>query len=50
MRILPVISLLIAALSPVPAGATWSIVAADSETQEIVVASATCVTGIDLKQ
>ena len=32
-----------------PAEATWSIVAADSETQEVVVASATCLTNFDLK-
>lgn len=36
-------------LAAQPAGATWSIVAADSETQEVVVASATCVANIDLK-
>ena len=39
----------LATLSALPAGATWSIVAADVETQEIVVASATCLTGFDLK-
>jgi hypothetical protein len=39
----------LAALAAQPAGATWSIVAADVETQEIVVASATCLTGFDLK-
>ena len=37
-------------LAATPAGATWSIVAADSETQEVVVASATCLTGFDLEQ
>lgn len=31
-----------------PADATWSIVAVDSETQEVAISSATCVTGIDL--
>jgi hypothetical protein len=31
-----------------PAVATWSIVAADVETQEVVYGSATCVTGLDL--
>jgi len=40
----------LAALAARPAGATWSIVAADAETQEIVVASATCLTGFDLKR
>ena len=45
------ISVVVAAtLAVPPAEATWSIVAADSETQEVVVASATCVTGIDLKR
>ncbi len=33
----------------VPAAATWSMVAADTETQEVAVASATCVTGFDLR-
>lgn len=32
-----------------PAEATWSIVAIDTETQEVAVGAATCVTGIDLK-
>lgn len=32
-----------------PVRATWSIVAADTETQEVGVGSATCVTGFDLK-
>ncbi|MEM9593675.1 MAG: DUF1028 domain-containing protein [Acidobacteriota bacterium] len=32
-----------------PAAATWSVVAVDTETMEVGVASATCVTGIDLK-
>ena len=41
---------LLITLISLPAGATWSIVATDSKTQEVVVASATCVTGIDLKQ
>jgi hypothetical protein len=40
MRTNTVVCLLIATLSPLPAGATWSVVATDSETQEIVVASA----------
>ena len=40
----------LAALAARPAGATWSIVAADAETQEVVVASATCLTGFDLKR
>jgi hypothetical protein len=35
-------------LLAVPAAATWSIVAADVETQEVVYGSATCVTGFDL--
>lgn len=33
-----------------PAFSTWSIVAADDETQEVAVGSATCVTGIDLRR
>lgn len=42
--------LLIALASVVsPAVATWSIVAADTETQEVSVGSATCVTNLDLK-
>jgi hypothetical protein len=44
------VGLLLAALAARPAGATWSIVAADAETQEIVVVSATCLTGFDLKR
>lgn len=32
-----------------PVAATWSIAVADTETQEVAVASATCVTGIDLR-
>jgi Family of unknown function (DUF1028) len=32
-----------------PAHATWSIVAVDTETQEVGVAAATCVTGLDLR-
>ena len=39
----------IAVLAAEPAGATWSIVAADSESQEVVVASATCLESFDLK-
>jgi hypothetical protein len=39
----------VAALVAQPAGATWSVVAADAETQEVVVASATCLTGFDLE-
>jgi hypothetical protein len=39
----------LAALAAQPAGATWSIVAADAETQEVVVASATCLTNFDLR-
>jgi hypothetical protein len=39
----------LAALAAQPAGATWSIVAADAETQEVVVASATCLTSYDLR-
>jgi hypothetical protein len=39
-----------AVLVAAPGEATWSVVAADSETQEIVVAAATCVTDIDLKR
>lgn len=37
------------ALLASPAAATWSIVAADAETQEVVVGSATCVANLDLK-
>ncbi len=48
MRHSSVIFLLLTIIA-VPASATWSIVAADSETQEIVVASATCVAGLDLR-
>lgn len=33
-----------------PSAATWSIVAADAETQEVVVASATCLPGINMKE
>ena len=32
-----------------PAEATWSIVASDSQTQEVAIGSATCVTAIDLR-
>ncbi|MEM7586378.1 MAG: DUF1028 domain-containing protein [Acidobacteriota bacterium] len=32
-----------------PAHATWSILAVDTETQEVAIGAATCVTGIDLK-
>ncbi len=46
---IPILGAMIA-LAATPAGATWSIVAADSETQEVVVASATCLTGFDLEQ
>ena len=41
---------LLVALSGTPALATWSVIAADTVTQEVVVASATCVTGIDLAE
>ena len=50
MRTIVIICLAIVVLVSTPAGATWSIVAADSETQEVVVASATCLTGFDLEQ
>lgn len=50
MRTIVLICLAIVFLATTPAGATWSIVAADSETQEVVVASATCLTGFDLEQ
>jgi hypothetical protein len=50
MRTIGLICLAIVILATTPAGATWSIVAADSETQEVVVASATCLTGFDLEQ
>ena len=43
-------AIVFAAFVAQPADATWSIVAADSETQEVVVASATCLTGWDLKR
>ena len=45
LSLLCALTLLVAA----PAAATWSIAAADTETQEVAVASATCVTGIDLR-
>lgn len=32
-----------------PARATWSVVAVDTETQEVAVAGATCLTGLDLR-
>ncbi|MEM8962434.1 MAG: DUF1028 domain-containing protein [Acidobacteriota bacterium] len=44
-----VVFLLALAVLATPAFATWSIVAVDTETQEVGVASATCVTNIDLK-
>lgn len=37
------------ALAP-PLAATWSVAITDSTTGEIAIGSATCVTGIDLKQ
>ncbi|MEX1311262.1 MAG: DUF1028 domain-containing protein [Candidatus Sulfomarinibacteraceae bacterium] len=50
MKITTPLACLLITLVPFSAGATWSIVATDSETQEVVVASATCLTGFDLKQ
>jgi len=50
MKITTPLACLLITLFPFSAGATWSIVATDSETQEVVVASATCLTGFDLKQ
>ena len=41
--------LLIACFLAAPTWATWSVVAVDTETLEVAIASATCVTGIDLK-
>ena len=49
MRTVVILLVLIVVMSAQPIGATWSIVAADSETQEVVVASATCVENLDLK-
>ncbi len=40
---------LLVTLAAQPTEATWSIVVADLETQEVIVASATCVTDLDLK-
>jgi len=50
MRTTTVLCCAMLLLVTAPAEATWSIVAADSETQEVVVASATCLTGFDLEQ
>ncbi len=50
MRITTFICCAVLLLAATPVGATWSIVAADTETQEVVVASATCLTGFDLEQ
>ncbi len=43
------LAILAALLLGPPANATWSIVAVDTETQEVAVSGATCVTGLDLK-
>jgi uncharacterized Ntn-hydrolase superfamily protein len=49
MRLIAAAVVALVLIAP-PAAATWSVVAADSETQEVVVASATCVAGLDLKR
>ena len=49
MRLSYALALLTCLVLASPVRGTWSIAAADTETQEVAVASATCVTGIDLR-
>ncbi len=45
----PIVAVVVAAFLASPIAATWSVTAADTQTGEVSVVSATCVTGIDLK-
>lgn len=49
MRYFPAFACLLLLLAASPVAATWSIAVADTDTQEVAVASATCLTGFDLR-